>query len=289
VTLSFYVYVDETGIQKGESAAAYCMVAGWIGSPEQWQSFNAAWRNVLEREAVPTFHAKDFFQRTGWQSRRSVYNGWSRDRTVTYLGDLLDIIDAHELFPVGGAVAIKDFEALTEQERRFVTGGADTFSMSEQGLVVDQVTSGAPTKPYFAAFGLLIEEALSHSDPDSKIHFVFDRQDQYQSLATGTFNKIIDERLMSGSDRLASITFQSSRGEDREGLQAADLYCYAVNARLTKGEDLPDDLGYAFDRLAEKRPQMRVQNAASFRRMIHDVNMDLARWFYQQLGPRFPL
>jgi len=258
VILKHYVYVDESGIQSGDNAAAYCMVAGYIGEPGQWESFNASWRDVLGAEAVPSFRAKQFFDRLNWQSSKSPYNGWSEGRKDRYLENLLAIIDGHEIHPVGGAVVIEDFNALSPAHRRLVTGGLLSAELNAEGVSEKWKTSGAPTKPYFAAFGLLIEEALSHSDPDSKIHFVFDRQDQYEPLAVQTFNTIIDKRLMPGSDRLGSIIFASSAGDDRAGLQAADLYCYAVNARLTQGENLPDDLGYAFDRLIEKRPRIRV-------------------------------
>jgi len=56
VAIEHFVYADESGTQN----SAYCIVAGYIGSPSQWSRFEKAWQQTLKGFSVTEFHAIDF-------------------------------------------------------------------------------------------------------------------------------------------------------------------------------------------------------------------------------------
>ena len=56
--VEFWAYGDESGI---EGNAKLCMLLGYVGAPNEWESFNVAWVAVLKKYCVQEFHAADFF------------------------------------------------------------------------------------------------------------------------------------------------------------------------------------------------------------------------------------
>jgi hypothetical protein len=106
-------FLDESG--KDEP---FCAVAGYFGGENQWKKLGRQWTKVLQREGVTEFHAKNFWSRT------KEFKGWADDRTAKFIDDLLKIIEGTAIYPVAGAVAFRDWDNLSLNERRFLTGAA---------------------------------------------------------------------------------------------------------------------------------------------------------------------
>lgn len=227
----WHVFGDESGI---EDSAEYCIIAGYIGAPRQWEKFRRAWRKILHRYHVPEFHAKDFYQP---KRRKHVphYAGWSDDRASAFLAALLKIINARDIDPIAAEIHVPGFNSLDHEERRYLTGGlleTHAFGNEDGSAVVfteDFQSSGAPSRPYMAIFQRFVGEALMKAPPDTMVHFTFDIQNALQTRAIETFQ----EQFKSGhlpSDleaKAASIRYADS--VDEEPLQAADLCAYFWN------------------------------------------------------------
>lgn len=136
-------YFDESGIHDGAHA---CLIAGYCADRSQWRYFEKNWKKVLARENIEEFHAKVFFKN---RTPGTPYFKWSKTRWKRTLNDLLSIIESSGIRPISGGVVMRDWERLSHERRRFLTGGA--YDSTRRKFI----TSGAPNQPYFLAFQIL--------------------------------------------------------------------------------------------------------------------------------------
>lgn len=282
VVAEWFAYADETGIQEGSK---YCAVLGYVGSPRQWKLFRRAWRASLG--AAREFKASKFFQREAWQSSKSPYYGWTGKKARTHLTALLDTIQRYQVMPIGFAFNIADFQALTEDERRLLTGAIRRNRVRAYGgkaeITSRLTTSGAPTEPYFLGFHYIVTEALKIAPPDATVHFVFDRRKTIEARAIETIQDIRSATEVPDKvkQRIGLVSFGDS---DRyEALQAADLYAYVWNRILHNS--LTEPLIYAHSRLTRKREGMEIGNAAFYRALLNHQDDERAAFFEKVLGP----
>lgn len=163
-------------------------------------SFKRAWSKVLQAYGVSRFHARDFFA-GNFGGPSSVYHGWQTDKAVAFLHELVATINGLNLRPIGGAIVVNDFNALTLGERRILTGGL--WSIPKQKFVV----SGAPTKPYFAAFVRFLIEAMEQTPKNAITHFVFDRQNVMERNAARLFHGLTSYHAFEGHEKLGSLQY----------------------------------------------------------------------------------
>jgi len=202
------VYLDESGIHDG---AKICVIAGYVGTQGKLRRLEAAWKRVLKRHSVKLedFHAKDFIKKTKY-------------------GPLLKelaraIASQHRVIPISAGVIIDDFNALSLQERRFLTGG--TLG-GKSGKVF---TSGCPNKPYFIPFQQVVKLGTSYAPPGGKAHFSFGINNQFSGYAVALFRQIEEQKKLLTStwktrDRLGSLQFPLAA--EAAQLQAADLFAH---------------------------------------------------------------
>jgi hypothetical protein len=233
VALELHVYGDESGTH-GESA--YCVVAGYIAAPRPWDAFNAAWRAVVDAAGDKEFHAKYFFKRYYARihaGRTNPYGGWDEGKCRRYLSDLLGVIAAHRtrVIPIGCAVDVAAFKALTWGERNLLTGA--TWDATRK----DFVEGGAPSSVYRVALLNMAGEALERAKPkDCKVHFVMDEKSDERNMALELFPRIRASSSMldvSLRPKLGDLTFAAS--ETYPGIQAADLLAYVYNILARDG------------------------------------------------------
>lgn len=234
------VKMDESGIHDG---AKLCVVAGFIGTVKQWARFDELWG---PSSSTP-FHAKEFFARAPNGQRIGRYVGWSDARAQVYFDRILRAIEKPRLLPIGSALDVAAFKALTEEDRHRLTGG-------EWGRHKIRL-SGAPTKPYYLPFQDAIAWSLNEAERrgDFFVYFTFDEQHQLEKHAINVYNRIKEaSRTMmpDSARRMAGIAYESD--EFNIGLQAADLLCYAWGKFATIGDAMHADLHRVFQVLKRK-------------------------------------
>lgn len=275
VVLERFAYGDESGTETN----AFCTVAGFIASPRQWQLLKKAWRAVLDGEAVTTFHAEKFFQRANWRSSKSPYHGWTPDRADNFIAELLNVVLDRSIKPIGGPVNVADFEAMHPDMRKVITGATLKWrwssvpgSRADPSVRADFRTSGAPQYPYFAAFNLFIDEALTRTPQGAKVHFVLDRHGVYEGYARVVYAERLKLRAP-GWEKMGHLRYAAS--SDHEALQVADLYAYILNGWITRNGKVSRDRFEAAQAFFRKRNRIRVQNTASFEKMLAEIDAEV--------------
>ncbi|HEY8767484.1 MAG TPA: DUF3800 domain-containing protein [Dehalococcoidia bacterium] len=276
MTVKLYAFADESGI---EGTGAYCIIAGYIGSPRQWDNLRHAWQAVLVKYGVPEFKAIDVFQPARWVHRPH-FRDWSEARMQTFLGELLSIIDRRRIDPIGGALHVPAWNALTHNQRRFFTGGmlgtkAVIYADGSVRVTPKFKTSGAPSRPYMGVFQAFVGEALEKTPTGAVVNFVFDRQNVIESRAVETFHELFKNGQLPDElkAKLGDITYADSHRE--EPLQAADLYAYFWNrflGRSVRGA-LLRQVG---DSVSGKKHRMKVFHREHFNAMWNQLATDQA-------------
>ncbi|MCH8994553.1 MAG: DUF3800 domain-containing protein [Chloroflexi bacterium] len=258
----WFAYADDSGTHKGSE---FCLVAGYIGSPRQWKLFRRDWREALGD--VPEFHAKDFFPRAAWKSSESPYHGWDERQAAAFLDRLLGIIDSYDLRPIGGATKTEDFFSLTEAQRTWITGATlltRTHVHAGEAEITDKVVQheGSPQRPYFVVFPAFFVEAMraTKSAKKPRIHFYFDRQGAAEVRAKEAFDLFKQHLEIPEAANLASLTYAES--DEEVGLQAADLYAYVWNRKLSSR--MNSELRRAFRSLTKKKKDMFIADKKNY-------------------------
>ncbi|HEY4816148.1 MAG TPA: DUF3800 domain-containing protein [Candidatus Acidoferrum sp.] len=207
--------MDDSGTHK---QSPICVLAGYFGGVRQWARFEREWRHILGKAGVEEFHSKRFWARTPEGKRVDEYEDWSDKQADLFLAQLLEAIGSYRIFPIGCALVMQDWLALSEPERRYLTG-----ARLRRGKLR---TSGAPNKPYFLPFIRNIGKMASYCAEHLKIHFAFDRNETYSGYALDYY-KTLEEMQLRYWKRLGDLSFPTSH--EAPPLQAADLLAYHLN------------------------------------------------------------
>jgi len=257
MALQFAAAGDESGIHTG---APYCLVCGYSGSAKEWLAFEPRWQAALHDAGVEWFHSKQFFGRDKRGRRLGPYAKWLASDAERFLEKLALTINERRLTPIGVAIDVEAFNALTLGERRFLTGGlwAAPPDLSRGRWTHN---TGAPTKPYYLALQSFFVQAARHTPKDAQINILLDRQNVLQAQAINMFNLTVERGLAVDGQKkdLRWIAFGSSREEP--ALQAADLRTHTWYANLVHGESLDSERDYAMHLLTKKDKFIGICNA----------------------------
>jgi hypothetical protein len=138
------VYLDESGHEPG----GHCVIAGFLGSTEQWDTFLPDWLSTLG--SSESFHMKKL--------------RWGKEATRRRLERLASIPYKHGLFPVVGAVNGSDFADLPANM-------AEAFT----------------TQGYLVSLYPIIIEVLRVTPKTERIDWIFEEQVQYEMEARNIF------------------------------------------------------------------------------------------------------
>jgi Protein of unknown function (DUF3800) len=260
MALKQFVYADESGTHDG---SAYCLVAGFRGSPGQWDKFNKDWRAVLLNHRVPEFHSKIFYHRKVIKdSSKNPYINWPDAKADQFLGQLLKAITARGIHPVGCAVNVADFESYTYGERCVLAGYETQQSRRKTQRPV----------PYHLAFRTMLGDAMLNTHPDTALHFIFALQEDYQQRALEVYQRTKELGQSGRENQLRGIGFETPA--DWPGLQAADLlahHWYNSFVRTLLGRGLNRQNIMTMNILTHKRREMPTCNKAGMERLFADV------------------
>lgn len=262
-----YVYVDESGIH---GAADFCLVAGYLGSVVQWQRFRAAWRHVLRqhhgRDGV-VFHANDFFGRK-YGNEENPWRSWSDKKADDYLDELLGVIRAHKIIPVGCAVDVKAFNTYTWGDRCVLAGYTP--------MKVRNLTRSRPA-PYHLAVNLLIDDCVTHGAKGTDLHFVIAEQAQLQERALEGYTQRKGLLATAGPyeqevvKRLKGMSVESPA--DFPALQAADLLANRCYNMLSHGLKVNKYGMKAMKGVAHARQDLPLLTAPFLEQMFLDAEI----------------
>ena len=216
------IYADESGVH---GSAEWCIVAGFSAGRRHWIRAEEAWLKLLDNFHIPResgFHSKDFFKASLDGNRlNESYLHLSINDCTEFLRCAAVIIRSHALCPIGAAVNIADFNSLSLNERRWITGGVYYAKKWK--------VSGRPSSPYFLAFHEVMIAGVERANPGVICDFIFDRQDVYSGYALKLWNHLKDNQHLRSSPHLGTIAFASRL--DRVALQIADLLTSSIAFR----------------------------------------------------------
>jgi hypothetical protein len=259
VPVVYHVYADESGIQP---SARYCVIAGYVGVPAEWEAFEQRWRSILaDYEVDDVFHTKVFFGRDQEGKRLGPYREWTDAKALAFIAGLAHCIDARNILPVSSCFDVRAFNALTHRQRRWFTGAHITGKYPHFRFR----TTGAPSKPYYAALMDFIVRTMRSVEPDASIHLRLDQQNVLEAWGHKVFGHLKEWGFHGdGLPALASIEYHSSK--DRVELQAADLlaHCwYSYCMRAMSGLPMNDERWIAIRLLTRKDHQLAMFDADS--------------------------
>jgi hypothetical protein len=264
------VCADESGIHN---TAKVCILAGYIGSVRQWEQFDRNWSETLDKYDVADFHSRDFFaydkkaKRAGSYRMRSdpsqkcSYYNWPDDKYANLLHELVNVIHNTNIVPLGAAVDVPAFFALTYGERKFLTGGL--FDGKKW------LNSGAPSKPYFNLFEHCLVDAALKTKSKKQVAFIFDKQKEYESRAITAFKEVMHTADLDIRKKLFGAVYLPRI--EAPGLQAADLYTHCWYRYLTDPLNVGGLRNDVLDVLTIKNAGMLIYNAAHFETMMNKL------------------
>lgn len=231
--------MDEAGIQGD---APFCTIAGYIAQVAEWDLFERDWRFILDQYMVNVplehryFHALEFYG-SDWK-----YRHWSSSKRASFETALFESIRDRGMALFMSCVDSRVFHSLTEDERRYLTGG------QHNGMKWKK--HGAPTKPYFLPFQFCMIQSASFVRNGDKVFPVMSRQEQYKMKALELYGLMLNsDPPMQCRNKLADdMVFSDPK--KTPALQASDLAvfwwsrCNNWRARTGESSDKFPDLIY---------------------------------------------
>ena len=218
-------YIDDSGTHTNDSPV--CVAAGYFGGAFSWKQFDLDWERTVKNRGLDEFHGNRFWSRAPDGKTVGEYAGWSKEDCERFLDELLDVVRRYRIWPIGSAVVAADWNALTLDERRYLSGAVFEQSKYKKG--------GAPKKPYFMAFLFAVQSVARHCDTRHIVDFVVDESNTLNGYAQTYFQEIKASKF-SNAERLGTIQPGDSRV--LPGLQAADLLAH-LTLRFARKDPVP--------------------------------------------------
>lgn len=203
-------FLDESG--KDEP---FCAVAGYFGGENQWKKLARAWSRVVEKAGVSEFHAKYFWPRA------KEFKGWPDDKHSWFINALLEIIEQTRIYPVAGAISFEEWDRLSVDERRFLTGA------TYRGKKL--VSSGKPTQRMFLPVHHCFIRPTMHCKAGIVMTYAFDIDEGNKSWTTQLYNYIRNKDVSEETRKKmgSAVSFVDSASSPE--VQAADLLSWEVH------------------------------------------------------------
>ncbi len=232
--------MDETGIQ---STDPYCTVSGYVGKAEEWAKFEPDWRWVLRQYMRDVPPDKQYFHALEFYGSDSKYKGWSTGKRHSFFRALCRTINDYDLALFSGTVDARAFFSLTEDERRYLTGGVHNGFKWKK--------SGAPKTQYYVPFHFGIIHPTDYVQDGDKLFPVMSRQDQYEINALQLYEDVLNSEppLKCRSKLADDMVFSDPKKV--AALQAADLATYWMGQVMAHRAKTGDHKDRTFPHLVE--------------------------------------
>ncbi len=239
-----YAYMDDSGTHEGSHS---CVIAGYFGGVNRWKEFERRWKDVLDRNAVDEFHAREFWKHTAGGEGTGKYRGWSRKKRREFMEELLGVIGCTEIYPFASGVLRSEWMRLTVRERKILCGGKPPNLAS------------VSANPIFLPFQQCVARSAIYCKPGIRIHFVFDDDKKTSAWAPSCYQQlkalVTEEGHPEIENILGDLTFADSK--IAMPLQAADLlayeaYKYAQKANENKSQKIHPVYARALKRMRDR-------------------------------------
>lgn len=203
-------------------------IAGLLGWSSAWSVFHEEWEQIRAEEGIPNpFHMVDFVHhaekfKTGWESP---------EKRARVLNRLLAAIGRANVAPIGAAVVLADFNALTDAQRNRLR--------SPYYVAFQEVTRLIA----FAAADTALTTAINFSQ--AKVSMVYARARGYTGPAEELWNEVKRAPGHLGGYWMSSYT--TGEPSDYTPLQAADLWAYSLGHILEHQPHKNNEAHVAFD------------------------------------------
>jgi hypothetical protein len=201
-------FCDESSDGKSERTI---VLAGYVGTENQWQRFDEEWKNTLSEYDVVVFHSVDC------EAGKKSFQRFHSNKRATLQRQLINVINSSGVTGVSVGMFVEDYYAISDLRE---------FEKIPNGLSI----SGNLSDPYFLPFKLLIEQIVFNApsigaDDQLQIGFTFDRNTKVQGRAKGMYENLFkwDRPWTKNLDPLGIKFADKSR---ISALQAADFLAY---------------------------------------------------------------
>jgi len=257
------MYCDES--DDGETYA----LAGWVGVPSAWHTFDPAWRAMLRSITMPdgsscrAFHAADIVGRD--QIKDSPFKGWTFDDERSAFDKAITLVEDHKiaanLWPVGVALELPSSFAWIPRDSIWLMLFAKLFMLL------------AKTYPLQRSIEFMFDEKKAVQNHALRIH----------AAAKKGFNEHVGEEYLGG------IAFDDD--EKVIPLQAADLLAYEWRKRVSDETARPaKPIRKSYARIRQARPDGALwrygrslfDEAMRIDPVADDQSLAYYRWFLER-------
>jgi hypothetical protein len=207
-------YFDESGTHDG---ATVTTVAGFISTPERWDVFDVAWRDVLARFNLTVFHMNECAHFIG------EYAQFKKDehRRKLLLASLAEVIHRACLYGCAASIIRKDLDAINAGGRMSIELTFDSHVESSEHVVGKNRLRSAYS---LAAKGCLaLSEAWMNANNQAPpLDMTFESGCEFSKQFTKELET--EEGPVGALDQFGAISFGAKRRF--VGLQAADFLAY---------------------------------------------------------------
>ncbi len=219
----YIAYLDESGSFGDTRVLA---IAGYAARAIEWARLEVAWKRMLRRIGVATFHMRECLH------RRGAFEGRTAEDSKEALTQVVDVILSHDVHGIGAAVLLRDLgEVIVGRAREEV---------------------GEPWHLCFRHVVKEVSERLDRLPRDQWVAFVCDLQDQFAREAQRIYLRINSTPNWPNRNQLGSLTFGSRHEE--VGLQVADVLAYETFKHLDDRLYADRRIRRSLERLSSGRP-----------------------------------
>jgi Protein of unknown function (DUF3800) len=194
-------HYDESGTHAG---APLTVLAGFVGSSDEWVGFEREWRKVLKKHKITHIRAKHL-----WHHQKQ-HRGWTEAQEFELINDCLYVF--------------QEFKQIF----------ASKTILREEDYKLFYVSDGPARKERLDSRYALCFRAFMHFLPHlhhsrfahGAINFVLEAGHRNAGDAVRVFNELKSDRNFIGRDAIGMISFGAKR--DSPALQAADMLAYWV-------------------------------------------------------------
>jgi hypothetical protein len=201
-------YLDESGTH---AESPISVMAGYVGTSEQWQAFETDWTALVRKAGVQHIHAVDLFKRT------KQFKGWKAEDVNALAVSLDGVIAAH--LQVGFSVIVRD-----DDYKNIYGAGPHPRRLAKDtkyGVCFRACLAFVPS--YIASeFALAQQTALAQQ---ATINFVLEQGHRNTGDAQRLFKLFKADALPEWQDFVGTMDLST---KDSPGTQAADFLAYCV-------------------------------------------------------------
>jgi hypothetical protein len=203
-------HFDESGTHKG---SLYTVMAGYVASEGQWAALDWDWKNLLSAFELESFHAHEFYHRTG------PFKHLTKTGQAAFEEAALALLDRSTLFSIAVGLVNKDHNEYRKDP------GIKYYRHSHYGLCFHHCVANTASmmRQHFNGAPVAFVLEAGHQNDDDVVRI-------FNGLKFGQLNR--SNKHTDIAPWLGSLSFD--RG--LSSLEAADMLAYRTYRQMVAGE-----------------------------------------------------